>query len=338
MDGYITYSEATATQAKELSALVPRLRSQLESLSDQTKLDGRGPVFLGIGASLAAAASAVWHLRKRGFEASRMDPGESPLPITVGTSPVFAVSQSGRSTETIASFESVEPRRRFAIVNVSPSPLSAMACDTVELGNIDDSYASTIGFTATVTALGMLAEAWGGGTPRKDWDTLGVRLGTFESQVNEESERAAELFARTASADFVGSATSLGSAELGALLFREVTRIPSTAMSTRQYLHGAMESAGEGVHVLLGNEREYQAALMLAGAGHPVILVTDTPMPSDPGICMIAIPAVPDTERGVFEARVLQQLAQKVARLRGIDIEEFVFHNSDTKLIKEHSL
>ncbi|WP_030149361.1 SIS domain-containing protein [Mycetocola saprophilus] len=331
MDGYITFAAATADQAQELTALVPRLRAHFERLAQAGNLRGRGPVLMGIGASYAAAAAAVWHLRKRGIEAARLDPGESPMPIVVGESPVFAISQSGRSTETLAALESVVPERRFGIVNVTPSPLSALATDTIDLGSIDDSYASTIGYTATVSALGMLAEAWDGGDIAADWDTLGARFAAAERDLAPAITAAAALFENAPSADFVGSATSVGSAEAGALLFREVARIPSTAMSTRQYLHGAMESAGAGVHVLFGTARERKAARMLAGAGHPVILISDDGSDPLPLVTTIVIPTLSDTQRGVIEALVMQQLVREVAENRGIAIEEFVFENDDTK-------
>jgi len=332
VDGYIAFTEATATQAEELTRLVPRLETQLAALGAAGAFSAPGPVLLGIGASLSAAAPAVWRLRAGGVPAWRLGAGDTPLPLVTGDHPVVAISQSGRSSETVAALESVAPELRYAVVNTAPSPLSELASRRLELGNIADSYASTIGYTATVTALAMLAEAWADGRADASWASLGERFRQAETSLAPGLDAAAELFAAAPSADFVGGGASLGSAEAGALLFREAARIPASAMSTRQYLHGSMESAGEGVHVLFGEAREAQLARTLADAGHRVLLVT-----SDPGLevrdaAVVALPESSEAQRPVFEALALQGLVRRVAELRGVDIEEFVFHNDDTKL------
>lgn len=332
MDGYIAFTDATASQAGELTRLVPRLGTQLAALGAARAFSGPGPVLLGIGASLSAAAPAVWRLRAGGVAAWRLGAGDTPLPLATGEHPVVAISQSGRSAETVAALASVAPELRYAVVNTAPSPLSELASRTVDLGNIADSYASTIGYTATVTALGMLAEAWADGSPDASWASLGERFRTVETALRPELDAAAELFADAPSADFVGGGASLGSAEAGALLFREVARIPASAMSTRQYLHGSMESAGDGVHVLFGETREAQLAGTLTAAGHRVLLVTSDAQLDVPGATVVVLPESSEPQRPVFEALALQGLVRRAAELRDVDIEEFVFHNDDTKL------
>jgi glucosamine--fructose-6-phosphate aminotransferase (isomerizing) len=103
-------------------------------------------------------------------------------------------------------------------------------------------------------------------------------------------------------------------------------------MSTREYLHGAMESAGRGMHVLLGDGREVQVAHTLAESGHRVLLVTAAPVGGAANLWTVRIPDVPAGQRAVLESLVLQSLAGAVAEARGIDIEEFVFHHDDTKV------
>lgn len=333
VDGYISYVEARATQATALGKAIERLATRVRTASDSGELQGPGPVFLGIGASFAASNAAVWSLRERGVDAWRLGAGDTPLPLPGGERVYIGISQSGRSTETIAALETVEPLRRRAVVNAFPSPLSDLVETAVTLGDIPDSYASTIGYTATVVALGMIAEAWNGGEIDASWHDFAAVFGAFEQERDAELDAAAQYFVDSPVADFVGNGASIGSAEAGALLFREVARIASSATGTRQYLHGAMESASEfSVHVVLGDEREHELAQVLGAAGHKVVLITAAPCAARDNVTVISLPVISTTQRAALEALVMQALVERVAALRGIEIEEFVFHNDDTKV------
>ncbi len=332
-DGYLAYAAARATQAEALDAAVPRLTGAVGAFADTGRPRGPGPLFVGIGASLAAACAPVWELRSRGVHAWRLGSGDHPVPFPASPHPVFGVSQSGRSAETLAVLRSVEPPLRNAVVNVVPSPIADVATGLLDLGSIPDSYASTIGYTATVAALGMLADAWDGGRIDPGWARLGAEFAAAEADLGERVRDLAPLFAAASSADFVGAGPSAGSAEEGALLFREVARIPATGMSTRQYLHGAMESAGAGgVHVVFGDEREHAVAETLSRSGHPVVLVTGEPVAPAPNLYPVRVPRLPPSQRAVIEVLVAQILVEAVAEVRGVEIEEFVFHNADIKV------
>jgi glucosamine--fructose-6-phosphate aminotransferase (isomerizing) len=245
---------------------------------------------------------------------------------------VFGVSQSGRSAETLAVLETIPFAKRYAVVNVVPSPIADLASGLVDLGNIADSYASTIGFTATVAALGLIADAWHGGRIDNGWACVGDVVATIDRDLGPRIRTLAPLFAAATSADFVGAGPFVGSAEAGALLFREVARIPSTGMSTRQYLHGSMESAGGGVHMLFGGDRELAAAETLAAAGHPTILVTSEDVDPGPLVHTVRLPVLPPAQAAIAQIVVVQILVEAVAAARGVAIEEFVFHNNDIKV------
>ena len=332
MDGYISYTAATAAQADALATAIPHIERQVNELAAQGALGDVGPLFLGIGASLAATAPAVWHLRKRGITAWRLDAGDTPLPLATGDHPVIGVSQSGRSSETIAALNTIPATLRYGVVNTVPSPLADLATSLVGLGSIPDSYASTIGYTATVVAVSMLAEAWGGGTVDPAWHDFAALFRKTEGMLAAQTSRAADLIASAPSLDFVGGGASTGSAEAGALLFREVARIPASAMGTPQYLHGSMESAGEGAHLLFGGEREHEVARTLSEAGHRVVLVTTDDVESASDLEVVRLPHTSSNARAVLEALFLQGIVAEVAQARGVEIEEFVFHNDDTKV------
>jgi fructoselysine-6-P-deglycase FrlB-like protein len=330
--GYITFGEARTTQAAKLGEAVDLIRSQVAVRSADGELAGPGPIFVGIGASLAAACAPVWALRSRGVHSWRLGAGDLPIPFPQSIHPVIGISQSGRSAETLAVLGSIDEAQRYAVVNTSPSPVTGIAPKNIRLGNIPDSYASTIGYTATVAALGIIADAWDGGSVDAGWAELAGTFQRVESELTEHLQRVARVFGDAGSVDFVGAGPSVGSAEAGALLFREVARIHSTAMSTRQYLHGSMESAGDGVHVVLGNERELDLARTLAGAGHRVILISSEPVEESRNLQTVLLPGLPAAQRSILEALVMQTLVGEAASLRSVDVEEFVFHNSDTKV------
>jgi fructoselysine-6-P-deglycase FrlB-like protein len=329
---YISFDEARHRQAEQLGIAIERIREQLDGWHASGALRGPGPVLVGIGASHAAACAPVWAMRKRGIAAWRISAGDVPIPYPHNEHPVIGVSQSGRSAETIDALASLPPERRLAVVNRAPSPITELVRDSIALGSLRDSYASTIGYTATVAALGMIADRWDDGELDAGWDDLAEAFAEVDAGITDSIDRAVDLFDGVHWADIVGAAPALGSAEEGALLLREVARVAAAGMSTRQYLHGAMESAGGGVHVLFGNRREAGVTRTLLDAGHRVVLVTRQEVAEEPGLAVLRMPRRPAAQRAILEAAVVQALAAGVARARGVPIEEFVFHADDIKV------
>lgn len=332
VEGYIPIADARASQADALERAIVAIAGEVRSAQQGGALSGAGPIFLGIGASFAASAAAVWTLRTRGIHSWRLNPGEHPLPFPASEHNIVGVSQSGRSAETLAAMCSVDEQHRIAVVNVTGSPLTQLASTSISLGNLPDSYASTIGYTATIVALGMIAEAWDGGAIDPSWTVLPSAFRRLEDTMRGRAAALAIPLAKAASVDFVAAAPSAGSAEVGALLLRELARVPSTGFATRQYIHGAMESAGKTAHVLMGEERELVVARTLARAGHDTFLITTSDVPEEPCLSVISLPVVPPAQRTVLEALVMQSLAVETTLLRGLDPDAFVFHHTDTKV------
>src|SRR5882724_2057001 len=171
---YITFAAARQTQADSLEVAIGSIRDQVLGYQNAGEFRGAGPIFTGIGASLAAACAPVWSLRSRGIHSWRLGAGDQPLPFPPTVHPVVGVSQSGRSAETLALLESVSGSLRYAVVNAVPSSIAEAAATVIGLGNRPDSYASTVGYTATVAALGILADAWDGGVIDPSWADLAV--------------------------------------------------------------------------------------------------------------------------------------------------------------------
>jgi len=332
VEGYIKLAAARANQADVLEQALPAIRHEVLAAQASGALSGPGPIFLGVGASFAASAAPVWMLRSRGIHSWRLNAGEYPIPFPASPHPIIGVSQSGKSTETLAVLKAVAPAQRMAVLNVVPSPIADIATTTIGLGNLADSYASTTGYSATIAALAMIAEAWDGGQIDESWSALPAAFRALEAQMDQRVAGLAALLRDTHSVDYAAAAPSVGSAEVGALLLREVARISASGLSTRQYLHGAMESAGKTGHVLCGAERETGVAHTLAHAGHDVILVTALDVPEEAHLSVIRIPELAPAQRAILEALVMQYLAVETALQRGLDPDAFVFFHTDTKV------
>jgi len=330
--GYISLAEARTAQAAQLETALPAIAGEVRRAAAAGTLSGPGPIFLGIGASFAASAAAVWVLRSRGIHAWRLNAGEHPLPYPQSAHPIIGVSQSGRSSETLAVLRTIEQSLRLAVVNVAPSPISEIAAATISLGKLPDSYASTTGYTATIAALGMIAEAWDGGAIDPSWSELPAKFRALEATIAARAVALATPLRDAIGVDYAAAAPSAGSAEVGALLLREVARIPATGLSSRQYLHGAMESAGRTAHILMGDEREMALAHTLAHAGHHTLLLTTLDVAEEANLAVIRLPQVSPAQRAILEALVLQSLAVETALLRGVDPDAFVFFHTDTKV------
>jgi len=329
----LTFAAARAAQAENLEAAITEVTGAVGALAAAGRLALPGPIFAGIGASLAAACAPVWSLRSRGIHSWRLGAGDQPLPFPQTVHPVVGVSQSGRSAETLALLESVDPPLRYAVVNAVPSPIAEVAATVIGLGNRPDSYASTVGYTATVAALGILADAWDGGVIDPSWADLAVLFAETERRLTGPVRALAALFDGVTSADFIGAGPSVGSAEAAALLFCEAVRLPSAGIGTRQYLHGSMESAGNSVHVLFGGSREAEVAGTLAAAGHRAVLVTsDSGLSAGSSEAVVLLPRTLEAQQAILEVLAMQILVAAVAERRAVNIEDFVFHNSDTKV------
>ncbi|MDR2975186.1 MAG: hypothetical protein LBV00_10845 [Propionibacteriaceae bacterium] len=327
----IPYQTGLTAQFEAMERMTDRIGAQLNGL-DLHHVNQ--PAFIGMGASFAAAALPVDLLRRHGRWTERLlacniQPGMALPPADL----VMAISQSGRSTETIQALSLIEPGARACLVNITDSDLG-LACDRrLTLGDEPDSYASTVAYSGTLAALHLIAGALLGQDWSDRWHGTGERLETFITRSQPQIDAALANSADVACADIVADGAHRASAEEGALLLREVCRLPATSSTTRNYLHGEMESAGQTLHVVIGSGREIQLARMLAEAGHPCLLMTEAKVASQPNLIVIALTPGPDrlSEQVIASTMVMQCLAGGFAAARGVEIEDFVFHNDDTK-------
>ncbi|MEW2547034.1 SIS domain-containing protein [Streptomyces sp. NPDC047002] len=328
-----TYDEGRAAEAAALRAAVADLPARL---ADGLWRPGwRRVLFAGIGASCAALASPVYALRASGVDAARTDC--SDYPAAAGRPDVVvALSQSGRSRETadlVTRFREAGVDT-LAVTNAEESPLGEAADAALTLGGQPDSRVSTVGFTVTYAALGMLADVVATGAVDDRWR----RLPDLMEECAAGNAAALAGFAAgplaRGSADVVASAPQLTTAEAVALLLREGPLVPSAAYGTRGYLHGPMDCASEHTsHVVVGGEREIGLARQLTQKPTGVLAVTEGDAPVPPGVAAVTVPSgLTSVQRALVEVRVLQDLVAETAAVRGNPVDEVAFTREDTKI------
>ena len=285
------------------------------------------------GPACAAACAPVWVLRSRGIHSWRLGAGDYPLPFPRSRHPVVGVSQSGRSAETLAVLESVEQELRYAVVNTAPSPIADVARTVIDLGNIPDSYASTVGYTATVAALGILADAWDQGGADPGWQTLAAAFAEAEQRAHRAGDRSWPR-----SSPRPGPPTSSAPARRSDRLRR-----PPCCSARWPGCPPPAWAPASTCTAPWNRPATPCTSCSATSASRP----WPTPWPRRATRSSWSPPRTssragtwplsgcrsgPPAQRAILEVLVMQILVAAVADLLAVDIEEFVFHNSDTKV------
>ena len=139
----------------------------------------------------------------------------------------------------------------------------------------------------------------------------------------------------------VGSGVHAGTAVQGALLLREVCKLPAAGYETYQYLHGPVEAAAAGrVVVAIGGAREAKLAADLAAAGSTVLLIRAAAgahyggmSAGGPGLpATFAVTAAEPLAQAVLAILPLQAITWLLAEDLALPDGEFRYHQDDTKV------
>ncbi|HEX5303131.1 MAG TPA: SIS domain-containing protein, partial [Streptosporangiaceae bacterium] len=153
-EGPVKYLDALEAQAASITGVA---RLMAEAL-DRTPPPAPGrPVLIGMGASYAALGASEHVLRAHGGPALRVVASDFDRATFEVSDLVVALSQSGKSKETIEAVRSTDVPA-LAVVNVPGSPLAQVCASVLAFGPVPDSLASTVGYTGSLVAMGMLAD------------------------------------------------------------------------------------------------------------------------------------------------------------------------------------
>jgi glucosamine--fructose-6-phosphate aminotransferase (isomerizing) len=339
------YIDAVRTQGKSLRASRTAVTDRLESL-DLTPWRQRRLALVGMGASSNAISAALPGYWAVGLAAASWAGSEFELagPATAAEA-VIAVSQTGKSAEVYAALRDAQCPR-LVVTDVADSPLTAFAEAVVPLALLPDSNVRTIGYTGTIQALGLLRDALASrDRAAEDDQTWEEAADGLEALLPAAEDLAAALLPRlrgVTAFDVVGSGVHAGTALQGALLLREVCKLPATGYETYQYLHGPIEAAEAGrVVVAIGGAREAKLAADLAAAGSTVLhvaagrtaLAGDAMSGGGAGIpATFAVTAADPLAQAVLAILPLQTITGQLAEDLGLPDGEFRYHQDDTKV------
>jgi glucosamine--fructose-6-phosphate aminotransferase (isomerizing) len=292
----------------------------------------------GMGASAHAAAGFAALMRRAGRPALAASAADLDTDSPAGLAAAYlAISQSGRSRETVSALAAVPttgpsaagPSTRIALTNEPDGPLGALADTVLPLGCGPDTRVSTLSYTATLQALGLLADRVTGG-PSADWAALPSLASAALSQ---DVDALVATLDDVDCIDVVGSGVRVATAGAVALLLREAAHLPAAGFATREYLHGPLETVGPRLGVLLfGSGREVPLAASLAEHGARVVLLTDAEVdPTGRHVSVLRLPAAAGLAGCVLDVLPVQLACAALADRAGRAIE-LRHMPADTKL------
>lgn len=339
------YIDAVRTQGKSLRASRTAVTDRLRSL-DLTPWRQRRLALVGMGASSNAISAALPGYWAAGLPAASWAGSEFGLAgPAAAAEAVIAVSQTGKSAEVYAALRDTQCPR-LVVTDVEDSPLAGFAEAVIPLSLLPDSNVRTIGYTGTIQALGLLRDSLAGrdrtAGANQTWDDAADGLEALLPAAEELAEGLLPRLRGVTAFDVVGSGVHAGTALQGALLLREVCKLPATGYETYQYLHGPIEAAEAGrVVVAIGGAREAKLAADLAAAGSTVLHVAAGPTApageamsgGGPGIAAtFAVTAAEPLAQAVLAILPLQTITAQLAEDLGLPDGEFRYHQDDTKV------
>ena len=247
---------------------------------------------------------------------------------------VVAVSQSGRSPDVVAVVEQARAAGRptLAVTNDPGSPLAAAAEHLVDLGaGQERSVAATKTYTSSLLALAVLSAALADDTSSAQQDLAAVP-GALRAAVERTTgvEEAATLLKGGDRAVCVGRGLHLSTAHEVALKLTELTGSLVAPYSPADLMHGPVAAVGPEVPVLLVTPDEQasvsvlEAVPALVKRGAPVVLLGPATEAVPAGCLLVGLPdeaRLPGWLTPVTAVVAGQLLAQRVAELRGVDVD-----------------
>jgi glutamine---fructose-6-phosphate transaminase (isomerizing) len=327
----VEFRDGIEAQPENLLQGASALRARLAEL-DLAPLREGSVVFSGIGASWHALLPAVRALRRAGRRAFAVPAPELVLSERLADAYVL-VSQSGASSELLAARERLGDAPVYVISARADGPLARSSRASLPLGPHPDTAVSTLSYTATLQALGILCEHLLDTREGVDWERVAELAGATIDALDSSAARFAQRLSDVSTIDAVGAAWALASAGETALLAREALRLPADGEETRQYLHGPLEAVDERFGCLLfGAQRELDLAVTLASYGATVCTVGEQAPAEADGVHAFELPGVGELAAPILQILPIQLTVAHAAAARGLPVRELRRQPEDTKV------
>lgn len=224
----------------------------------------RRVVMTGMGSSLYALCPLHLLLIESGLESHVVETAELihyQRPLITADSLVIAVSQSGRSAETVALLDLVRGVAPIlAVTNDATSPLAAAAEEMVLVHAGPETSVSCKTYVSTLLGLEWLGAILTGQNLAEVRDDLAVAhtlVAEFLAAWRDHVRALQEMLAGVRHLFVVGRGRSMASACTGGLILKESVRFAAEGMSSAAFRHGPFEALRPHVFVavLAGDER-----------------------------------------------------------------------------------
>ena len=330
---------------RELSEQADAIRRTISSEKDETnrvaRLLGKRRIhFLGMGSSYFASlyGSYMFANMTHGTAMTHLASEFVHYPSAIGAKEAcLALSQSGESIETVNTVRLLRRKRNF-VIGVTNDPRSTLAklSDHVLLTHSGNEKASsTKTFAATLAILYCLAVALAAESKRigeikeellvNELLRVSRAIDTNLAGWNHEAKEQSIKFANCRAAMVLARGPNLPAALQGALLLKEVAKIPAEGMSSGEFSHGPVEILSRQIStVVLGGGRtsrlQHQLALRSNTIHSNTLMITPSAVGNLESICH----GETDENLAVFPcAAILELLAYQTALKRKLDPDQF---------------
>lgn len=285
---------------------------------------GTAVLLTGMGSSFHALYPLELALVAAGIAAVRVETAEliqyQPARLAAATV-VIAVSQSGRSAETVLMLDQlVSEQTLIGVTNDADSPLARRSDRLVLLQAGPEASVSCKSYVATLIALELLANVLTGRTI--DWAMLASAPDRVAAYLHDWRDHATAVapFAASPRLFLAGRGRSLASVGTGALIFKEATRAPAEGMSAAAFRHGPIELVDANTVLILfaGEPQTLDLNLRLAdtvrAAGGRAIMVG-----TGATIATFGTGDAPDRLSQVLEILPIQMMTLARAAQQGVE-------------------
>ena len=251
----------------------------------------------------------------------------------------MALSQSGESIETVSTVRLLK-RKGNRLIGVTNNPNSTLAkiSDHVLLTHAgSEKTSSTKTFAATLAIIYCLTVALAArnkliGERKKELLTdellrvsraIDARLADW----NDEAKACSNKFANCRAAMVLARGPNLAAALQGALLMKEIAKIPAEGMSSGEFAHGPVETLSRGISVVvLGGGRtsrlQHKLALRSKALHSSVLMISPSTVRKLDSI----VHGETDENLAVFScAAILELLAYQIALREKVNPDKFRF-------------
>ena len=289
-------------------------------------------VLTGMGGSFHALQPLYLQLVQHGFNATVLETAELIHYFDAVLTPrtlLVAVSQSGRSVETVRLLDSTagRMRRTIGVTNTPGSPLATRADLTVFTYAGAESSVSCKTYVATLVALEWLGAALCGTNRQEIESKLQHAAPTAEAYLHDWDDKVAalaDLLSGVRSLFVAGRGTSIAAAGTAGLILKESAHFHAEGMTCSAFRHGPFELSAPDVVLLVFKGDSKTAALNenlvsdVRKAGGKAFLVGPA---SD--IEALRIPETPAAIRPVLEILPLQLVSLALAAVAGLQPGNF---------------